>query len=694
MSKAVKTPGWGICELAALLVGASLFVTPFSAKGEGFARQVTLDRLGEKPVAFSLKLDELASARDEDERYAPCNLAAGDVKLKSSCVRRSCADAWDARACVSNNSARPRFLRIVFRAKIPFSKYTFWNGYLNQCDNTNTGDGPISSLFPAIAAVSADASLALGLDPMMLAARVDTSCAKGGDGDFLEFAFPVYLPPGDGFCAGMTLASAPSRYLWHDVVEKWYELFPKAYAPAESIHPGVMSAEASYLFWKPENFGITTKVERAAALRKAFGNKPCWDWCYKPFIRGGDWAISDRYSVGWRGYTAERVADERKRIRARLAEGEPLNVAPMWYLNVCWTEKDMGVKEFPGILRGDTPSFARVWSQDTLKPIYCAGGTPYERLFRESLERIPKEYPEAKGIGWDSCFANMPIAETHIGFAGTPCKSFRNGVPFAHEAVGISGLLDFNHAQFSGKHRMANAVNYKLVAPWMIGVRTDTGLYEGTPMTRPERFWRLESMRARLGPRKVLAWHKLCAIKQLGWAKLDAMPPEERDDTHRQILDDILFLSYYWGTVPAPAIPSENSERLVSSVGELVDLISSGWHPSPACDTPKGILVARYGDGAATRLAVINPGYETRDAELSLPGDYWPQYKGGKTLRVALPARQVMIVDVATGAVRPAAILPPAPVKKPFANGIMPWMERSGLLGFVSKDSKSQKKRR
>jgi hypothetical protein len=159
-------------------------------------------------------------------------------------------------------------------------------------------------------------------------------------------------------------------------------------------------------------------------------------------------------------------------------------------------------------------------------------------------------------------------------------------------------------------------------------------------------------------------------------------------------MDDILCLSYYWGTVPAPAIPAENSERLVSSVGELVDLISSGWHPSPACDTPKGILVARYGDGAATRLAVINPGYETRDAELSLPGDYWPQYKGGKTLRVALPARQVMIVDVATGAVRPAAILPPAPVKKPFANGIMPWMERSGLLGFVSKDSKSQKKRR
>ena len=681
----MKTMGMIVAVLAASVTFAPAALAGEPARNTTFARETEFSGFQGKQSVFSLSLDELASARGEEEKYAPCDLSAGDVKLDSSCVRRSAADAWDASASVRNSSARPRFLRLVFRAKIPFSKYTFWNGYLNQGNVEKIVDGPITALFPAIAAIAPEASLVLGLDPMMLASRVDTFCEKTDDGEALVFAFPVYLPPGDGFTARMTLASAPSRYLWHDVVEKWYELFPKAFAPADRVHPGALSAEASYLFWKPENFGIKTKNERAAALRKAFGDRPCWDWCYKPFLRAGDWAISDKYSVGWRGFTAERVAEERKRVRARLAEGEPLNVAPMWYLNVCWTEKGMGVKEFPGILRGDKPSFGRCWGQETIKPIYCAGGTPYEGLFRESLERIPKEYPEAKGIGWDSCFANMPIAETHIGFAGTPCKSFRNGVPFAHEAVGISGLLDFNHAQFSGEHRMANAVNYKLVAPWMIGARTDTGLYEGTPMTRPERFWRIESMRARLGPRKVLAWHKLCAIKQLGWAKLDAMPPEEREDTHRQILDDILFLSYYWGAVPAPTIPAENSERLVSSVGELVDLITSGWHPSPACDAPKGILVARYGDGAATRLAVINPGYEARDAELSLPGGYWPQYKGGKTLKVALPARQVMIVDVATGAVRPAAILPPAPVKKPFANGIMPWMERSGLLGFVSK---------
>ena len=92
---------------------------------------------------------------------------------------------------------------------------------------------------------------------------------------------------------------------------------------------------------------------------------------------------------------------------------------------------------------------------------------------------------------------------------------------------------------------------------------------------------------------------------------------------------------------------------------------------------------------------MINPGYEARDAELFLPGDYWSQYRQGKKITVALPARQVMIVDPATGAAKPAATLPPAPVKKPFANGLMPWMERSGLLGFVSKDvqAKNAKKK-
>lgn len=676
------------------LVAVAVCAMASVACAAGFRRDVSFDSLPDMRSVYALELEELVSARGEKERYAPCDFSGTSVAFASSCARRSGEDAWDACASVTNSSDRPRFLRLVFRAEIFFDGYTFWNGYLNQVNNANTGEGPISSLFPAIAAISEKASLVLGLDPTMNAARVDTSCTTKDGKRYLGFSFPVYLPPGDGFVARMTLASAPSRYLWHDVVERWYELFPDAFAPADNLHPGIASAEANYMFWKPSSAGISNDTDRAAALGKVFGKRPCWEWCYKPFIRGGDWAISDKWCVGWQGHTAESVAAHRRMIRGRLAEGEGLNVAPMWYLNVCWTEKDMGLKEFPGVQRVEKPTISWIWQQNTLRPIYCAGGTPYEKLFRESLLRIPREYPEVKGIAWDSCFANSEMSENHIGFAGTPCKSFRKGVPFVHEAVGISGLLDLNRRQFTGKHRMANAVNYKLVAPWMIGVRTDTGLYEGTPMTAPERLWRIESLRARLGPAKVMCWHKGSAIKVLKWAKLDAMTSDERQDAHRQIMDDILFLCYYWGTAPGAAIPSENRERLVGAVGELVDLIVSGWHPSPACDVPEGMLVARYGDGPKTRLAVINPGYGPREAEIFLPGEYWPQYGSGRKITVSSPARQVMILDPATGSARPAATLPPYPVKKVFANGLMSWMERSGLLGFKGDRKKNRSVRK
>ena len=665
------------------------------ARGDGFARQVRLDRFGGNPVAFSLSLDELVSARGEDEKYAPCDLAVGGVKLSSSCVRRTDADAWDARACVSSASPRPRFLRLVFRAKVPFAKYTFWNGYTNQKNmgqnRASVGEKEaLAYLFPAFAAIGEGRSLVLGFDPTMLAARIDTGRTQSSAGDALEMAFPVYLPPGDSFEARVTLASAPARYRWRDVVETWYALFPKAFAPLPDVHPGLHSAEADYIFWNPKHAGLSSITDQANALKKHFGGRPCWEWCYRPFARAGDWAMTDRWSIGWKGYTAASLEGRRNLIRARLAPAKYLGVAPMWYVNVTWTERDMALKEFPGILIGGEPRFGRYWDQDTAGSVYDAGGTAYEKLFRESLERIPKDFPDAKGIGWDSCFANASIPETHIGFAGTPCKSFRNGIPFAHEAVGIAGLLDFNHAQFSGAHRMANAVNYKLTAPYMIAARADAALYEGTPMTRPDWLWRMEAHRARFGGNKVMTWHSGCGKARLGWAKLDKMSPEDSDDAHRQIMDDNLFISYYWGVVPAPDIVSENRDRFIGAVKDILDLVTTGWHPSPACDAPNGIFVARYGDGAATRLAVINSGYEARDAELSLPGDYWPQYKGGKTLKVALPARQVMVVDVATGKARPAATLPPAPVKKPLGKGLIQWMAQSGILPPVQNDITSE----
>ena len=655
------------------------------AAADGFVKNVRLAGMAGEKTVFSLSLDRLVSARGEQERYAPCDPGAEGVEFRSSCSRRPGVDAWDARTSVSNASSGARFLRLVFRAKIPFAKYAFWNGYINQKNMENNRasveENAVNSyVFPAFAAMGKTSSLVMGFDPGLLASRVDTMRVKGEDGDSLEMAFPVYLPPGDFFDARVTLACAPSRYRWHDVVERWYELYPAAFAPLPDVHPGLSSAEAGYIFWNPKHGGLQSITDQSNALRRHFGDRPCWEWCYRPFARAGDWAMTDRWSVGWKGYTAASLESRRQLMRARLAPAKYMKVAPMWYLNVTWTERDMALKEFPGIALSEKPHIGKCWDQPVARPIYSAGGTAYEKLFRDSLERIPRDFPDVKGIGWDSCFARSHIPENHIGFAGTPRKSFYRGVPFAHEAVGISGLLDHNHRQFSAPHRMANAVNYKLTAPWMIAARTDSALYEGTPMTNPKLLWRLEAHRARLGGRKIMTWHSGCRKSMLGWANLDKMSPEDADDAHRQILDDNLLLSYYWGVIPAAHIVSENRERFTSAIKDILGLAVTGWHASPACDAPKGVLVARYGEGDGTRLAVINPGYGPRTAELFLPGEYWPAYPGGKRLSVCLPARQVMIVDPATGKSRLSAALPPSPVKKPLKRKLLEWMAQSSLL--------------
>lgn len=651
------------------------------AVADGFSRPAGLDGLPDRQVMFSVCLEELVSARGESERYSSCRIGENDVWMDSRCIRRGGADAWDARVAVTNLSGRARFLRLVVKAGIPFNDYEFWNGFLNQSDRTKSWQGKASLglLFPAIAAIGEGRALVLGFDPMLLASRIDTTCEKEDGGDFLQIAFPIYLPPRDGFDACITLSSTIARYSWRDVIELWYRLYPSAFAPKEDVHPGAKSAYAGQIFWSPAKHGIDTDSGRAAAIRKHFGEYPTWDWCYRPFVRAGDWAITDEWSCGWKYFTKDTLEEWRSRMRSRLSSAKRLDVAPMWYLNVTYTEKSMALSEFPGITRG-TPKIGKYWSQSTVGPIYSAGGTAYEKLFRDSISRIAREYPDAKGIAWDSCFANSEIPETHIGFAGTPCKSFRDGVPFAHEGVGIAGLLDFNHRHFTGAHRMANVVNYKLPAPWMVSVRTDAALYEGTAVTRRDWMLRHESHRARLGGRKVMSWSTGCSMERLKWAGFSKMSPEEAKDAHLQILDDLLFLSYYWGVAVSPTIRSENTERLVGALKELVGLIMSGWHPSPGCDVPEGILAARYGEGDGTRIAVINPGYEKAVFDLSLPEDYWPQWKGGKKMALQIPARQVLVVNPNDGEARAIATKPPKAAKKIVEPELLHWLKRDGLV--------------
>ena len=583
-----------------------------------------------RPVAVEWYLEELTSGTEKEERYRVVTPKQLDLEWRESSAVRP--DALDITIDLKNNGDKIRLIRVTATAAVPFWRFQWWNGYSNTNSVKFDPDDKLLSIwFPTNAALDGAAALILGLDPMQMCSRAVSEQTNSAKGKKLLVALPVYLEPGKSFQAKFTVAATQAKFGYHDVIQKWYDLFPAAYRPAEGISPEVISGESSYMYWKPENFPLHFHSD---LLRRYYGGQGSWEWCYKPFIRAGDWGISDKYSVGYRNYTVESVAKHRDNIRRRLAPAAFQQVAPMWYLNVAWTEWTIWENHFRGIEYVKENQKRKCWNQDVIYGVY-SGGSAYSELFMQSLRTIPKDFPASRGVGWDSCFAHREIGPENVGFKGTHPKSFERGKPFVLEAVGISELLDCNHQQFSGKFRMANAVNFKLVSPFMIGVRADSALFEGHPMVDPKRLLRLESMRARLGSPKAVAWHKHATPDVMRWVDWDDLTPAEAQDAYRQVMDNILFLCYYWGGIAAPGMPGLGIKRIADTAPELVSLIKQGWQPSPAVETPSEILAARYGKGAGARVVLINPDFKKRSFKAFFPAAYW---EGKAPLVAAAPA--------------------------------------------------------
>lgn len=606
-------------------------------------------------VKVSWRLEELVSKVNEAEKFKTIDPAASGIDWKEKCIKRG--NAMDIRITITNKSGKPRFLRVLTSAPVPFAKFDWWNGYANA--NTlkfDPADKILSTWFPTNAALGDKNAFIIGLDPMILCSGVSSGISGKNE---LMLGLPVYLEPGKSFDANFCAAAVPAKYGYHDVIQAWYDLFPNAYQPPKEIAIETISGEASYMYWHPNSFAGPHQYDM---LRRFYGGRGSWEWCYKPWVRAGDWAISDEWTVGWRRYTKERAEQARQKAAERLAPAEANRVAPMWYVNVCWTEWTLFQNKFPGISYTKGGVKRRCWSQDVVYGIYCYG-TGYGDLFKKGLTEVPVRFPASRGIGWDSCFAHRQIPASHAGFKNTDPKSFEKGNPMILEAVGISQLLDHTHKQFSGKFRMANAVNFKLVSPFMIGVRTDAGLYEGHPMEDPRRLLRMESMRARLGSPKALVWHKHAIPDRMKWVDWDDMTKAEAQDAYRQIMDNSLFLSFYWGAVPSPRMPSLGVKRIIDNIPVLIDLIRQGWQPSPAVDVPQGILAARYGKGAGAGVVIINPDFKAKNFTVNFPASYWEGKaalvtgeantqvtskltKNGTLVSLSLPARTMVVLRV------------------------------------------------
>lgn len=658
----------GISALVAGSLGLFLMVgTPVQAEALG---ELSVP-LGGVRQPVHLELEELVSPRGEAEEFRSVVPASRGVEVVREIVELD-DDAYGIVLRVSNKTDERLFLKGTARTPIPFGDYEVWNGYMDDTDiQFDPDDVSLSIWFPANAALGADRGLALGLHPLTVYSRVESGTLTGvDDREYLGVSVPFVLDPEDAengldaFEISFVVTSTPSRYGSRDVVQRYYDLFPEAYEPWEGIHPSVLSTQSSYLFKSPRAHRFHLDGKHLEDLARRFtGGRGSWEWWYAPFIRGGDWAITREWTEGWRNYTPERIERIRTNVREDMEAVLDYKVAPMYYVNLLDAERELAENYFPGAIEQQDPDLRRhrtPWRQETISGVY-PGPNAYGDLYREGLRRIAEDFPASRGIAWDSAFGHRAIQEDVEGVVDTPGRSFNRGKIFALQAAAYAPLLDFARNLKAEGWRFANAVNLKLPSPYSLGARTDAHLYEDIPMIRPERLMRVEAMRARLGTRKPFVWHKLLTPAYVRWIDWAELSDEEVWEAFRQIDDDTVLLSYFWGGIFMPR--ALGSERAVRAVPELIDLSIQGWQPSPAVDAPAEILIARYGQGLGSRIAVINPDFKDVTAELFFPRQYWDdrhlllaredgrplEYSvaaDGAEVELRVPARQILLLRV------------------------------------------------
>lgn len=596
----------------AILLGTLLIALPaFAQRSES---KVNLPSLG-KDCILDVTVSRLTSDPDKPEVYSPINnLKEAGLELEGKSSKLG-ADAVALRYTLRNNTDKRMLLKISASAAIPLENYTWWNGYAEKPTERFEGDSLLSIWFPASAAIGKDRAFVLGLNPRDLYSRVESFRNK----DTLVIDIPLVAEPHSSSEASFIVSACSARYGYRDVVQHYYDLFPEAYRPAEGISDSVISTQTTYLFWKPANYAVSVASD---LIRRYTDGKGGWEWCYAPFLRGGDWATTYQWTKGFNKNTEQSIDQHRAKTKERFAPAANIDVAPMYYVNVMWSDKSLMEEHFPEALAN--PIERKSFGQPAYVGLY-PWGNRYGELFVQSLKEIARDFPMTRGIGWDSAFGHIVIDEAVAGVKETPEKSHLNGRVFVLNGVGIAHLLDLNHSLESEGFRRANAVNLKLVSPYFLGSRADAALYEGNPVEDPKRMIRFESMRARLGSPKAVSWHKHLLPDRIKWVKWSRLSPEEVGEAYRQLQDDTLFLSYFWGSIPSPGMPTLGIPRTFRAIPELIDLTRLGWQPSPAVDIPEGILAARYGKGPGARIVLINPDFENRPANVVFPYAYWDQ---------------------------------------------------------------------
>ncbi|HRU04688.1 MAG TPA: hypothetical protein P5137_02800, partial [Candidatus Brocadiia bacterium] len=522
--------------------------------------------------------------------------------------------------------------RVLLQAELAvpsvFAEGQWWDGYLMfdaglpaMPRSLLLQRGGPNELFPMSAAMDAagQSGVAVALAPDTILSSLDTVAARQGQGWGYGFRTRRVLTQGQEIRMKFRVFGFDAPCGWRDGVEKFWSFYPQFAAPRTGLPAGVAGRGCGYTFWRFSALGD----EYLDLARRFRGG---WEWCYRPTIQRGDWAMTEKYSLPTvaegkeylgplqdiqdkLGKGRERYNNMVEMRKRQMALSKELGVCAAWYTLPCHAEVPVA-KDFPDshlVMRngkGSTQYGMRI----------LPAMTSFEDFYKKSLAEVVQRFG-APGIAYDSLFGNMG----HYGpVKDTTWSAFDDDLRVCTLDGAAQGrIIEFARTlRTAGGAPVAQVGNTKLVGPYYLQALVDAGLVEYSPtyLDAMRRKDRMERLRVSMGRKSLTFWLFDFSVKRTN-AELGRLVEKRRkgEITAAQLKDYLLkttdraiVWSYYHGAFLSPIVISGN-ERIQKALPALDEFLSRGWRESPRAKAAnKDLLVSRTGQGAGSMWSVGN----------------------------------------------------------------------------------------
>lgn len=485
---------------------------------------------------------------------------------------------------VVNPAAEQRWLELQTALPAPLAGGAGgWDG-LDEFDGSGRREG-IAGGFPMLCAWDDTRGIALGLQPHALIGDMTAEVRPADDRQTLMLAVKLVIDPGDEVSVPMVAYAFEPRFEWRDALQRYYDLYPASFWPAEGVTPDV---------WGTGGYIRTGDVRIAweEARRLRFG----WDWGYGLYRFAGDWYPHEEFYDGEYGPLEEYRAGMRSRFERYNAVAAGLSYVLLQIANL-----DLLQEHFPDAIERRADGSLRIQrgrhvkADEVTSPAFYRGNS----LAEHSLQCFT-ELAEKRGVGgiaFDNAFGHH--RRYGPGPENSPARAWQTEPPvvWAPEGSAFAGHMDHAHSlRAPDGHTLMVAANG--VYSYLTAFRADAALHESPPYHNRDR---LDAMRRLMGHKPIVCWED----NPGGYLKFEEMTRDELREALRGTYDFWVMYCLHRGLIPS-ARQLRGNRILQRHLDDMLTVMRAGWQPVPAMRADRPLWMARFGSGVGTILTLGN----------------------------------------------------------------------------------------